>query len=423
MSSHDPYSGCALMDGLGPILSDQEILTRLTYLPPEPGSMDGIPMHVRHHLLMEVRNLHWPPLIERQLARTVDIMVRQGCKYRDPSLPLTWAAISGEAQHRGILLPQASAASVEGPSGVGKTQACLRAVRCFPEQVTTHAAIPGLKGELRRPVWLSAEVPSSGTAGELARTLMNAWRDATQSSRFDSWLDKDQIRDPMRALDEFRQVSASNFLGMLHLDEVQNLFKLSTLRQRKLATKPSEIPELSIVEDRALRWLLSLINQVPLLVSGTPDGIGALTKRLSTVERINTVGYHAIQPLTLTLPAEESAPAPTSFLGVLGKYQYVKHRLAVDANLAKLVEELTAGIQRVVIALWVAAHRVAFERKSDDLRLDDFKTAASTWLAPLQPAIAALRSKAPKKLMLYEDLVPRDAHFWTAFWGAPAPLQ
>ena len=149
-----------------------------------------------------------------------------------------------------------------------------------------------------------------------------------------------------------------------------------------------------------------------MLVSATPDGIGALTKRLSTLERINTMGYHAFEPFT-----DPKAPAfLTTFLGQLGKYQYVKHRLPVDEILAELIISLTGGIQRLIIAPWFAAHRVAFEREDDNLLLTDFTQAASTWLAPLAPAVAALRSKDVGKMARYEDLVRRDTTFWAKFW-------
>ncbi len=57
----------------------------------------------------------------------------------------------------------------------------------------------------------------------------------------------------------------------------------------------------------------------------------------------------------------------------------------------------------------IAAHRVAFERaSSDDFQLDDFRKVASTGLAPVAPAIAALQSGDPSRMARYDDLIPRD---------------
>lgn len=401
-----------LLSGMGPMLSPEEALKALHYIPDLPRGIADVPRHERLLHLLDVRDFHYPPPIERRLQQTMSMMLWQSYKYRDPRAATTWASIGGEAQRQGILLPSAIAASVEGLPGVGKTQACLRGLRCFP-QVIAHATFPKLTGEHLQVVWLSAEVPASGKGIDLARVLMEAWGTATGSKRFDEWRTKDRTRDGMRALDEWRQVAVSHFLGILHLDEIQNLFKLSSLRRR--SGKGAEQAELSIVEDQLLRWLLYLTNsgQVALLVSGTPDGIGALTKRLSTLQRINTGGYHAIDPIRF----DPDRALGTTFLGQLGQYQYVKHPLPMDANLAKLIIDLTGGIQRIIIALWVAAHRVALERKDDTLRLEDFTKAAGTWLSPLAPAIAALREGNPVKLSRYEDLVPRDTSFWASFWG------
>jgi hypothetical protein len=412
----DPYAGNVLVSGLGPILSPEAALAWLTDLPPVPGSLAQVPRHIRLHLLMAVRGFHLPPLIERQLAQTVDVMVRQGYVKRDPALSGTWSVISGEAARLKRPGEPAMAASVAGLSGVGKTEACLRCINRFPRQVILHETFPRLVGGLQQVVWLSVEIPPSGKASDLARALMTAWDRATGGNRFAKILSETRIRDPMGALEEWRQVAASHFLGILHLDEVQNFFKLSSIKQRKSRQGTSDAPALSIVEDQCLRWVLNLTNtgQIPLLVSGTPDGMDALSRRLSTLGRLNVMGYHPF--------AEFSDPTDPAFvkmfLGTLSRYQYMATPLTIDEGIARLIVELTGGIQRHIIALWVAAHRVALERSNgDDLRIDDFVTAANTWLAPLAPAVAALRSKDPQRMALYEDLRPRDTAFWANFWG------
>jgi len=67
---------------------------------------------------------------------------------------------------------------------------------------------------------------------------------------------------------------------------------------------------------------------------------------------------------------------------------------------------------RIVIMLWIAAHRVAFDAGRDELRESDFHLAADSYLSPLKPAVEALRSDEPLKLARYEDLLPRSDPFW-----------
>ncbi len=293
----DPYDGNILVSPLGEIPSNETALKVLTYRPGRPEEIELIPRHVRLHHLMKIRDLHIPSMTERQLLQSVDSMVREGYRVRDPRRAETWTSIGGE-RRQAIDIPGALGAAVEGLSGVGKTQACLRSLMSFPSQVIRHATFPKMVGQHLQVVWLSVEVPASGRSSDFARALMAAWDEATGSKRFASWLQRDKITDGMRALEEWRQVANSHFLGVLHLDEVQNLFKLSALKQRKARQGSGSSPEISVVEDKLLCWLLQLTNsgRIPLLVSGTPDGIGALKKRLSTLQRINTCGYHALEP-------------------------------------------------------------------------------------------------------------------------------
>lgn len=414
-TSDDPYKGNVLIDYLPPIPSPKSALRSLLYKPRLPSNMAAIPTHIRLHYLAQVCDLHVPTEIERQLLQTIDLMVRQSYSYRDPLKPSTWASVSGEAERAGIRLQQAKAAAVEGIAGVGKTQACLRGLHALGPQTIRHESFPKLVGGLTQVVWISVEVPASGKSADLARELMSAWDAATGHSRFSSILSKVTIPNGMGALEEWRQVAVSSFLGVLHLDEVQNLFKIASLKQRASRSGPSARPELSIVEDQVLRWILHLTNtgQVPLLASGTPDGIGALTRRLSTMQRLQTAGYHRFDPFT----DPESPRFRKHFLETLGEYQYVQHRLPVDSTLSQVLIELTAGIPRVIIALWVAAHRVAFERKDDDLKISDFTEAARTWLAPLAPAISAIQRGDAAEMSKYEDLVSRDTSFWANFWS------
>lgn len=346
-------------------------------------------------------------------------MIRQNYRYLDPTKATTWSTVSGE---HALITPRrapAFGAAGVGHSGTGKTDTIDRCLRSYP-QVIRHKSFPRLVGEHLQVNWLSVNVPGSGRSVDLATDLMREFDRVTGSNRFASDLAKEK-RDGMKMLDSWRQVATAHFLGVLHLDEVQNLFKLATLKKRRgKSGAPEDAPELSIVEDQFLKWLLVLMNtwQVPILLSGTPDGISALTRRLSTTERIVSSGYHVFHPF------EDATDGNfrRTFLEQLGKYQFVQKPIQVDDELAKLVIELTGGIQRLIIALWIAAQRVALERNKGELLLSDFRKAAATYLAPVAPAVAALRSKDPVKMGKYEDLMPRDDAFWSQFWSSVSQM-
>lgn len=417
---HDPYAGNILTEHLGPILSRAETLARLTFLPTPPGNMDGVPKHIRLHMLPSLRDLHVPSLEGARAAETIDLMTRQGYRYRDPVRASTWSMVANASNRRLFPAPAMSAAMV-GHSGVGKTMATKRRLSLYPSQVITHPTFPKLVGPHYQVVWLSADVPPSGRAADLAANLMSAMDEAfarylpDRPPRFAVALARGR-RNGSQMLDEWMQVAKGHFLGVLHLDEIQNFFKVPTLEQRS-RRKVDSILELSLIEDQALKSIITFTNtaQIPLVISGTPDGISALSKRLSNVQRFVTCGYHKMEPFQ---SAEDKAFE--FFVDQLARYQFVLKPITVDRELRCIVFQLTAGIQRLIVCLWIAAHRVAFERKVDDLRIDDFKRAAGTLLAPVAPAVAALLSKDPRQMARYEDLMPRDEGFWSSFWSRSA---
>lgn len=413
----DPYNGNPLTAGLGPLISPTTALTQLTSIPRPPKDVASMPKHVRLHHLMRLCDLHVPSAEEGRLSQTIDLMLRQGYRYRDPRDARSWRLISGERSWEAAPLSPASAAVVVGHSGVGKTQSIRRSLAAYPSQLIVHPIFPKMVGEHTQVVWQSIDVPPGGRSVDLGAALMISWDHSTGGERFKASLSRPR-RDGSQMLDEWRQVAVSHHLGILHLDEVQNFFKLAALKKRAKRGGDPDSPELSIVEDLCLKWLLVLINtwQTPALFSGTPDGVGALTRRFSNAQRFSTSGYHRFDRF-------EDARDKGFRQGILAQlvaHQYVQQKLPMSDDLATLVIDLTAGIPRIMIALWIAAHRVAFSRKEDALSLSDLQVAAATYLAPVKQAVAALNSNSPQLMARYEDLVPRDDAFWGKFWTSMA---
>ena len=101
MTPFDPYQGNILVEKLGQIKSRKEISTFLTYLPKlPPNNVESIPRHIRLHMLQDVRDLHIPSLNEARLSESMDLMLRQSYKYRDPKDNSTWSNIYASAPEK-----------------------------------------------------------------------------------------------------------------------------------------------------------------------------------------------------------------------------------------------------------------------------------------------------------------------------------
>lgn len=422
----DPYAGNILVQPLGPILDRAQAAQRLSFMPPRPRDPGKVPKHIRMHYVIQLRDFHVASLDGLRVQETIDLMLRDGYRYKDPSAAQTWSLIGGEAMRHKTPRAPAMAAVIVGHSGTGKTQAILRALDLGTSQVIEHPCFPKLVGKHQQLVWLSVDVPSSGRADDLAANLMTCF-DATMEKHIAGWQHRFTTtlartrRDGQKMLDEWRQVASAHFLGALHLDEVQNFFKLPTLKKRRTKSPDAAELQLSIIEDQCLKWILTLTNtwQIPIILSGTPDGVGALMKRFANTQRFVGGGYHVIPPFeSADDPLFFDSAGQGGFLNIIGLYQFVATPLQITREFAHLILELTGGIPRLIIAFWVAAHRVAFERDDDSLRADDFRRAGDTYLAPVKPAVAALLSKDPKLISRYEDLMQRDDNLWASFWAA-----
>jgi len=158
---------------------------------------------------------------------------------------------------------------------------------------------------------------------------------------------------------------------------------------------------LKIVEDKLLKTILNLTNSgLPILISGTPDGMEAFTNRFSTAQRSSKFGYHEFKRFE-----NLDDPEYIFFIEQLMKYQYVRKPLIDIEPLSELLLKLTAGIKRLIITLWIEAHRDAYLRGDDELLLKDFISAEQKNLKHLRPAVKALLSNDPYQLKQYVDLL------------------
>lgn len=446
-SLNGPYAGNVLVAPLGPILTKIDIRNRHFFEPPRPASLAQMPPEVRLHHLLMLRDFYLPPKEAVDMASGLDLSLRSGYRERDPKAASTWAGINGGPRRPAISAP-APVSNSSGPSGTGKSAAVSAFASLNRQQIVLHKAgtFPHIITDHYQVVWLAANVHPSGKLVDIVASLMIAWDDAVTRAlgpsfaKFESILVRYHSHARMSGsamMSTFVQAARLHFLGILLLDEASNFWKLAPLRERRKKSNSIKDPELqlSLVEDMSLKTLLVLSNegQIPIHLTGTDDGIIPLGKRLSTLERIVLGGSYRFHRAN-----GPTDPQLELTVRQLLHHQWVQTKLPADEVSFKslLVElyELTAGIWRLLLCLWISAHRIAFDRLESDLAsrkttasakslvrdqllIDDIRKAARTYMAPVQPAVAAILSNSADAMRRYEDLIPRDPAFWSSFWS------
>lgn len=404
------YRDNLLIESCGPIPNPAAIAQRLTNRPPVPRLDPQTPAFIRTHDLMSLRGLYVPQQTALDLGTTIDLLLRQGYVSRNPTRSETWRRVySGVACG---LDPPPLATHVSGVSGTGKTITILRSLMNYPQTVV-HSKFPGMASAAVQLLWLKVDAPSSGKALDFALSLFAATRAALGDLGIETVSAKTNKASVL--FDAWLRFVQSRFLGLLVVDEVSNFFKLAPKDVRR-SKKAEDRPPLTIVEDEIIKFLITFNNTAgfPLVLSGTPDGLAALATRLGTLQRLGTGGFCDFRP---------SRPGDLFFekllLPELASYQWVDSPIACTPELCSLILRRTAGVPRIYVTLWYLAQRRVLEQGRQQMKLSDLDEIMNTDLAPLLPAVDALNSNDPRKLGMYEDLLPRDAEFWAKLYARP----
>ncbi len=402
------YAGNPLIEACGPILGPDAVGRKILRLPPLPGNLTSVPNHIRHHQLMAVGDVHVPTQCGIELAMTMDRMLRQSYLKRKPQDPATWSYIYGLKSPAEVSDVSLLCASVVGASGTGKSVACERVLSMYP-QVVKHPRFPHVAAGFQQLLWLKVDVPASGRLVDLAQVLMMETNDALNEENFAEILRKSVKRGP-DLWNLWFQRAKSCFLGILVLDEIQNLFRLDAREKRRQAKSRTEQLELKVVEDEALKNILTLSNtgRMAVLALGTQDGMTAFSKRFSTGQRLSHCGFHHFA----RAGSADDQFYKDYYFPALCRYLWADRKLESSDAIRVLLHELSGGVPRIRTALWIHAHRCMWERMGSALEIQDFERAMRTYLAPLIPAIDALNSQDPVKLARYEDLLPRDFSYF-----------
>lgn len=408
LTSPDPFAENILLDTLGPVRSRKWAMKRLECGPSFPPDLLQKSRDVRIRHVLGLRDIHICREVDPRVYESADMMLRDRYRFINPSDPRTMMELSGEAPVFAQRRMPPTAAFASGISGSGKSVTIERCLLLFP-RFRRLANVPGIIGNHFQAVWQSIDVPASGRTEDLARMLMLSWRQTTGDRHFDDLLAQSRIVRPLAALNEWAQVANTHFLGLLHLDEIQNLFDIGTREQRRKRKDGDRPPEQRLVQDECLKWILLLLNMgIPIFFSGTPDGMGALSKRLSTMQRVFALGVHRTAPYT--------SFDFDALCDVLEANQLLRTPIKIDADVKRAITDLTARVPRIVMGLWMGANRIALESEQDTLLIEHIVKAEEVFFAPLRPAIQALRSGQPEQTDRYEDLVTRDPEFWPELW-------
>jgi hypothetical protein len=179
-------------------------------------------------------------------------------------------------------------------------------------------------------------------------------------------------------------LAALHYLGLLVIDEIQNLFNRRTRTSAEL-----------------LDFIVRIVNDfgVPVLMVGTSEAGEFLAKDFRVTRRITRL----LQPNWGRLIEHEREW--TIFTDTLWTYQYVRTYSELTAELRHQLFALTQGIPDLVVKLFVLTQRYAINERVEKISSDLLEKVTDTSLVQNKRYLEDLRNgRTPKEDFIYESV-------------------
>ncbi|MFA0115478.1 ATP-binding protein [Vibrio sp. 10N.261.46.E11] len=278
---------------------------------------------VRDEYLNRIEEIRQPLTDYEECFRAVERAIKKGYSAKNPLSPTTAQYLHYLVDERpdieprtGFFRPKGDGLTLIGDSGVGKTSMVEQVLNYFPN-VIEHELYKGQPLELRKQVvWLKVDCPSNSSVRDLCEEIL---------STLDLTLDREKTK-PAGTIGalvrQLEQSMKSSFIGMLVIDEMQNLkFKRTG------------------GENNLLRFLHRLMNKlgVPLFFVANPPFDESLFKELKAARRAES-GYHH----TMSVLDRDSA-SWNAFVEQLWNYQWTNVYTELTEELNDALHTLSVG--------------------------------------------------------------------------------
>jgi len=278
---------------------------------------------VREEYLNRIEELRQPLTDYEACFRAIERVIKKGYSAKNPLTSTTAQYLHYLVDERpeieprtGFFQPKGEGLTLIGESGVGKTSMLEQVLSYFPS-VIEHELYKDRPLVLRKQVvWIKVDCPSNSSVRDLCEEIL---------ASLDLALDRERTKPEgtIGALvRQLEQCIKSSFLGMLVIDEMQNLqFKRTG------------------GENNLLRFLHRLVNKlgVPLFFVGNPPFDLTLVKELKSARRAES-GYHHI----MSTLAKES-DSWKAFIAQLWNYQWTNIYTELTDELNNSLHLLSVG--------------------------------------------------------------------------------
>ncbi|WP_287145402.1 ATP-binding protein [Achromobacter sp.] len=329
-----------------------------------------------------------------QLAR--DFFVPSRPEHRRAMLGITTQLFSGylnrnplTAMGQRILLGGTSAGTsmislVAGHSGMGKSTLIRRILDYLGNQVCQHQNFHDTPFPETQILWLRRNVPEHCTVGSLCAKFGDLTDQVLGAPLYTSLFERMRGQNRHLFLAEIRRIITAHHVGLLVLDEFQNL-SLMGVGAKKI-----------------ISLLINLRDELglPIVIVGTYKALRLLQGDLSIARRLVEGGYYDLER-----PTTSDEAGWHQLCEIAWGLQWVRKPIVhYDHLIGEALYEVSQGINAIMINVLMTAQQAAMETGAERVDADSIIRTFNERMRPLHPAISILKSGNQRLMEQFDDM-------------------
>lgn len=347
----EEYKGNPYIEALPNELSKEEIINRLICYPPFDVNERLMAEHYRYHIVQRLFQYFQPMNIHIDLENRISKMIRQGYAARNPfnrgyirGLHVGYAAINNrniDIINKGDFNITSNSLIIIGDSGMGKSISINKILSLYP-QVLIHSNYKGIPFSQYQVTWLKLDCRYNGSLKGLGIDFLIEIDNVLGTNYYK------KVDSPVNAmLPAICQIARRSGLGILVIDEIQNLF---------LARNDE-------VEDM-LNFFDTFINVigVPVILIGTNEVTTVLQNQIMQVGKDNRQKYVFWDRIK-----NKDESSWIFFTDMLFEYQWVRKPSEQKEELRYALHEESQGILGIAVKIFIMAQIEAIATDKEEI--------------------------------------------------------
>ena len=351
----------------------------------DPNERD-LPTSVRRIRVSRLRQFFIPVLpVHRRALINISSQMFDSYSARNPMTPEGQAILYGGPTNA----PYRSTISfVAGHSGMGKSTLMDRILASLGNQVCQHQTFKDKEFPEKQILWLRRNLPEHCTLGTLCATFGDH-TDRVLGTKLYSGAFTKVRADRSQYLKQIRKIITDHHVGMLVLDEFQNLSLMGVGAKKIIALLVNLRDELGL----------------PIVLVGTYKALRLLEGNMSSARRLCEGGY-----FDLARPPSAGDEAWNLFCEAAWNYMWVRKPAEFGTEITDALYEVSQGISGIMLSVLATAQLAAMEDDgAEKVDADLIRKVYQERMTPLHPAIRILKSGDQNLIDGFDDL------YWNAY--------